>query len=153
MSWTLPLTVGSTTSLTDTSSSCSSPRMSVIIAQEASSTKINSRFFTVETMEPWDFEEYRIAEEHQCVMEVEGEFSFGKEKSKTSKAEREAISSLHRDAKIGGYNDTDLIKEDEVTLSPADIDLELQALETQHGILERRGVDIEHSLRETMGRK
>ena len=153
VSWTLPLTVGSTASLTDTSSSCSSPRMSVIIAQEASSTKINSRFFTVETMEPWDFEEYRIAEEHQCVMEVEGEFSFGKEKSKTSKAEREAISSLHRDAKIGGYNDTDLIKEDEVTLSPAEIDLELQALETQHGILERRGVDIEHSLRETMGRK
>lgn len=153
VSWTLPLTVGSTASLTDTSSSCSSPRMSVIIAQEASSTKINSRFFTVETMEPWDFEEYRIAEEHQCVMEVEGEFSFGKEKSKTSKAEREAISSLHRDAKIGGYNDTDLIKEEEVTLSPAEIDLELQALETQHGILERRGVDIEHSLRETMGRK
>ena len=153
VSWTLPLTVGSTASLTDTSSSCSSPRMSVIIAQEASSTKINSRFFTVETMEPWDFEEYRIAEEHQCVMEVEGEFSFGKEKSKTSKAEREAISSLHRDAKIGGYNETDLIKEDEVTLSPTEIDLELQALETQHGILERRGVDIEHSLRETMGRK
>ena len=153
VSWTLPLTVGSTASLTDTSSSCSSPRMSVIIAQEASSTKINSRFFTVETMEPWDFEEYRIAEEHQCVMEVEGEFSFGKEKSKTSKAEREAISSLHRDAKIGGYNETDLIKEDEVTLSPMEIDLELQALETQHGILERRGVDIEHSLRETMGRK
>lgn len=153
VSWTLPLTVGSTASLTDTSSSCSSPRMSVIIAQEASSTKINSRFFTVETMEPWDFEEYRIAEEHQCVMEVEGEFSFGKEKSKTSKAEREAISSLHRDAKISGYNDTDLIKEDEVTLSPGEIDLELQALETQHGILERRGVDIEHSLRETMGRK
>lgn len=153
VSWTLPLTVGSTASLTDTSSSCSSPRMSVIIAQEASSTKINSRFFTVETMEPWDFEEYRIAEEHQCVMEVEGEFSFGKEKSKTSKAEREAISSLHRDAKIGGYNETDLIKEDEVTLSLTEIDLELQALETQHGILERRGVDIEHSLRETMGRK
>ena len=153
VSWTLPLTVGSTASLTDTSSSCSSPRMSVIIAQEASSTKINSRFFTVETMEPWDFEEYRIAEEHQCVMEVEGEFSFGKEKSKTSKAEREAISSLHRDAKISGYNETDLIKEDEVTLSPAEIDLELQALETEHGILERRGVDIEHSLRETMGRK
>lgn len=153
VSWTLPLTVGSTASLTDTSSSCSSPRMSVIIAQEASSTKINSRFFTVETMEPWDFEEYRIAEEHQCVMEVEGEFSFGKEKSKTSKAEREAISSLHRDAKISGFNETDLIKEDEVTLSPAEIDLELQALETEHGILERRGVDIEHSLRETMGRK
>lgn len=153
VSWTLPLTVGSTASLTDTSSSCSSPRMSVIIAQEASSTKINSRFFTVETMEPWDFEEYRIAEEHQCVMEVEGEFSFGKEKSKTSKAEREAISSLHRDAKISGYNETDLIKEDEVTLSPAEIDLELQALEKEHGILERRGVDIEHSLRETMGRK
>ena len=153
VSWTLPLTVGSTASLTDTSSSCSSPRMSVIIAQEASSTKINSRFFTVETMEPWDFEEYRIAEEHQCVMEVEGEFSFGKEKSKTSKAEREAITSLHRDAKISGYNETDLIKEDEVTLSPGEIDLELQALETQHGILERRGVDIEHSLRETMGRK
>lgn len=153
VSWTLPLTVGSTASLTDTSSSCSSPRMSVVIAQEASSTKINSRFFTVETMEPWDFEEYRIAEEHQCVMEVEGEFSFGKEKSKTSKAEREAITSLHRDAKNGGYNDTDLIKEDEITLSPDEIDLELQALETQHGILERRGVDIEHILRETMGRK
>ena len=148
--WSLPLSVDNRASLTDTSSSCSSPRISVIIAQEASTTKINSRFFTVETMEPWDFEEYRIAEEHQCVMEVEGEFCFGREKSKTSRAEREAIFSLHRDAKSRSCNSNDLIKEEEITLSPSEIDLELQTLEALHRNLERRGVEIEHSLRESM---
>lgn len=148
--WSLPLSVGNRSSLTDTSSSCSSPRMSVIIAQEASTTKINSRFFTVETMEPWDFEDHRIAEEHQCVMEVEGEFSFGREKSKTSRAEREAIFSLRGDSKSGSFNSTDLIKEEEITLSPSEIDSELQSLEALHRELERRGVDIEHSLRESM---
>ena len=148
--WSLPLSVGSRASLTDTSSSCSSPRMSVIIAQEASTTKINSRYFTVETMEPWDFEDYRIAEEHQCVMEVEGEFCFGRERSRTSRAEREAIFSLHRDAKNHGLNAPDLIKEEEITLSPAEIDAELQDLEAKHGVLEKRGVEIEHSLRESM---
>ena len=148
--WSLPLSVGSRASLTDTSSSCSSPRMSVIIAQEASTTKINSRYFTVETMEPWDFEDHRIAEEHQCVMEVEGEFCFGREKSRTSKAERDAIFSLHRDARNRGLDSTDLIKEEEITLSPSEIDTELQALEAKHGVLERRGVEIEHCLRESM---
>lgn len=148
--WSLPLSFGSRASLTDTSSSCSSPRMSVIIAQEASTTKINSRYFTVETMEPWDFEDYRIAEEHQCVMEVEGEFSFGREKSKTSRAEREAIFSLHRDAKNDGFNGTGLLKEEEITLSPAEIDAELQTLEGKNSFLERRGVEIEHHLREGM---
>ena len=148
--WSLPLSVGNRASLTDTSSSCSSPRMSVIIAQEASTTKINSRYFTVETMEPWDFEDYRIAEEHQCVMEVEGEFSFGREKSKTSRAEREAIFSLHRDAKNNGFNGTGLLKEEEITLSPAEIDAELQTLEVKNSFLERRGVEIEHHLRESM---
>ena len=150
VSWSLPLSVGRRASLTDTSSSCSSPRMSVIIAQEASTTKINSRYFTVESMEPWDFEDYRIAEEHQCVMEVEGEFSFGREKSKTSRAEREAIFSLHRDAKNTGFDGTGLIKEDEITLSPAEIDAELQTLEEKNSFLERRGVEIEHHLRESM---
>ena len=148
--WSLPLSVGNRASLTDTSSSCSSPRMSVIIAQEASTTKINSRFFTVETMEPWDFEDHCIAEEHQCVMEVEGEFSFGREKSKTSRAERDAIFSLRGDAKSGSFNSTDLIKEEEITLSPSEIDSELQSLEALHRELERRGVEIEHSLRESM---
>lgn len=149
--WSLPLSADKRASLTDTSSSCSSPRMSVIIAQEASTTKINSRFFTVETMEPWDFEDHRIAEEHQCVMEVEGEFSFGREKSKTSRAERDAIFSLRGDAKsAGSFNSTDLIKEEEITLSPSEIDSELQSLEALHRELERRGVEIEHSLRESM---
>lgn len=148
--WSLPLSVGNRSSLTDTSSSCSSPRMSVIIAQEASTTKINSRFFTVETMEPWDFEDHRIAEEHQCIMEVEGEFSFGREKSKTSRAEREAIFSLRSDSKSGSFNSADLIKEEEITLSPSEIDSELQSLEALHRELERRGVDIEHGLRESM---
>jgi len=148
--WSLPLSAGNRTSLTDTSSSCSSPRMSVIIAQESSMTKINSRFFTVETMEPWDFEDHRIAEEHQCVMEVEGEFCFGREKSRTSRAEREAIFSLRGDSKTGSFNSADLIKEEEITLSPSEIDSELQSLETLHRDLERRGVEIEHSLRESM---
>lgn len=148
--WSLPLSVGNRASLTDTSSSCSSPRMSVIIAQEASTTKINSRYFTVETMEPWDFEDYRIAEEHQCVMEVEGEFSFGREKSRTSRAEREAIFSLHRDAKNNGFNGPGLLKEEEITLSPAEIDAELQTLEVKNSFLERRGVEIEQHLRESM---
>lgn len=148
--WSLPLSPGNRTSLTDTSSSCSSPRMSVIIAQESSTTKINSRFFTVETMEPWDFEDHRIAEEHQCVMEVEGEFCFGREKSRTSRAEREAIFSLRGDSKTGSFNSADLIKEEEITLSPSEIDSELQSLEVLHRDLERRGVEIEHSLRESM---
>lgn len=148
--WSLPLSAGRRTSLTDTSSSCSSPRMSVVIAQEAATTKINSRYFTVESTEPWDFEDYRIAEEHQCVMEVEGEFSFGREKRRTSRAERQAIYSLHRDAKNLCLNETGLIKEDEVTLSPMEIDAELQILEVKHGLLERRGVEIEHQLRESM---
>lgn len=148
--WSLPLSAGNRTSLTDTSSSCSSPRMSVIIAQESSTTKINSRFFTVETMEPWDFEDHRIAEEHQCVMEVEGEFCFGREKSRTSRAEREAIFSLRGDSKSDSFNSTDLIKEEEITLSPSEIDSELQSLEALHRDLERRGVEIEHSLRESM---
>jgi len=148
--WSLPLSTGNRTSLTDTSSSCSSPRMSVIIAQESSTTKINSRFFTVETMEPWDFEDHRIAEEHQCVMEVEGEFCFGREKSRTSRAEREAIFSLRGDSKSGSFNSADLIKEEEITLSPSEIDSELQSLEALHRDLERRGVEIEHSLRESM---
>ena len=148
--WSLPLSAGNRTSLTDTSSSCSSPRMSVIIAQESSTTKINSRFFTVETMEPWDFEDHRIAEEHQCVMEVEGEFCFGREKSRTSRAEREAIFSLRGDSKRGSFNSADLIKEEEITLSPSEIDSELQSLEALHRDLERRGVEIEHSLRESM---
>lgn len=151
--WSLPLSVGRRTSITDTSSSCSSPRMSVVIAQEAATTKINSRYFTVESTEPWDFEDSRIAEEHQCVMEVEGEFSFGREKRRTSRAERQAIYSLHRDAKSRQslcLNETGLIKEDEVTLSPMEIDAELQTLEERHGLLERRGVEIEHQLRESM---
>ena len=148
--WSLPLSAGNRTSLTDTSSSCSSPRMSVIIAQESSTTKINSRFFTVETMEPWDFEDHRIAEEHQCVMEVEGEFCFGREKSRTSRAEREAIYSLRGDSKSGSFNSADLIKEEEITLSPSEIDTELQSLEALHRDLERRGVEIESSLRESM---
>ena len=148
--WSLPLSADNRTSLTDTSSSCSSPRMSVIIAQESSTTKINSRFFTVETMEPWDFEDHRIAEEHQCVMEVEGEFCFGREKSRTSRAEREAIFSLRGDSKSGSFNSADLIKEEEITLSPSEIDSELQSLEALHRDLERRGVEIEHSLRESM---
>ena len=148
--WSLPLSAGRRTSLTDTSSSCSSPRMSVVIAQEAATTKINSRYFTVESTEPWDFEDYRIAEEHQCVMEVEGEFSFGREKRRTSRAERQAIYSLHRDAKNLCLNETGLIKEDDVTLSPMEIDAELQTLEVKHGLLERRGVEIEHQLRESM---
>ena len=148
--WSLPLSVGDRASLTDTSSSCSSPRMSVIIAQESSTTKINSRFFTVETMEPWDFEDHRIAEEHQCVMEVEGEFCFGREKSRTSRAEREAIFSLRGDSKSGSFNSADLIKEEEITLSPSEIDTELQSLEALHRDLERRGVQIESSLRESM---
>ena len=148
--WSLPLSADNRTSLTDTSSSCSSPRMSVIIAQESSTTKINSRFFTVETMEPWDFEDHRIAEEHQCVMEVEGEFSFGREKSRTSRAEREAIFSLRADCKSGSFNSADLIKEEEITLSPSEIDTELQSLEALHRDLERRGVEIEQSLRESM---
>ena len=147
--WSLPLSSVNRASLSDSSSSCSSPRMSVVIAQESSTTKINSRFFTVETMEPWDLEDYRIAEEHQCVMEVEGEFCFGRENSKTSRAEREAIFSL-RDGKNHGCNGTDLIKEEEITLSPAEIDAELQSLEALHRELERRGVEIEHSLRESM---
>lgn len=148
--WSLPLSAGNRTSLTDTSSSCSSPRMSVVIAQESSTTKINSRFFTVETMEPWDFEDHRIAEEHQCVMEVEGEFCFGREKSRTSRAEREAIYSLRGDSKRGSFNSADLIKEEEITLSPSEIDTELQSLEALHRDLERRGVEIENSLRESM---
>lgn len=148
--WSLPLSVGRRTSLTDTSSSCSSPRMSVIIAQEASTTKINSRYFTVESMEPWDFEDNLITEENQCVMEVEGEFSFGREKRRTSKAEREAIYSLHRDAKNLSLNETGLIKQDEITLSPLEIYAELQDLEVKHGLLERKGVEIEHQLRESM---
>ena len=151
--WSLPLSVGRRTSLTDTSSSCSSPRMSVVIAQEAATTKINSRYFTVESTEPWDFEDSRIAEEHQCVMEVEGEFSFGQEKRRTSRAERQAIYSLHRDAKSHEslcLNKTGLIKEDEVTLSPMEIDAELHTLDERHGLLERRGVEIEHQLRESM---
>ena len=148
--WSLPLSTGNRASLSDTSSSCSSPRMSVIIAQESSTTKINSRFFTVETMEPWDFEDHRIAEEHQCVMEVEGEFCFGREKSRTSRAEREAIFSLRGDSKSGSFNSTDLIKEEEITLSPSEIDTELQSLEALHRDLERRGVQIENSLRESM---
>ncbi|XP_074638150.1 uncharacterized protein LOC141896731 isoform X1 [Acropora palmata] len=151
--WSLPLSVGRRTSITDTSSSCSSPRMSVVIAQEVATTKINSRYFTVESTEPWDFEDSRIAEEHQCVMEVEGEFSFGREKRRTSRAERQAIYSLHRDAKSRQslcLNETGLIKEDEVTLSPMEIDAELQTLEERHGLLERRGVEIEHQLRESM---
>ena len=148
--WSLPLSAGNRASLTDTSSSCSSPRMSVVIAQEASTTKINSRYFTVESMEPWDFEDYRIAEERQCVMEVEGEFSFGREKSKTSRAEREAIFSLHREAKNHGLNSTGLIKEEEIMLSPSEIDSQLQAVAVKHGVLERRGVEIEHHLRESM---
>lgn len=148
--WSLPLSTGNRASLTDTSSSCSSPRMSVVIAQEASMTKINSRYFTVESTEPWDFEDYRIAEERQCVMEVEGEFSFGREKSKTSRAEREAIFSLHREAKNHGLNSTGAIKEEEIMLSPSEIDSELQALAVKHGVLERRGVEIEQDLRESM---
>ena len=148
--WSLPLSASNRASLSDTSSSCSSPRMSVIIAQESSTTKINSRFFTVETMEPWDFEDHRIAEEHQCVMEVEGEFCFGREKSRTSRAEREAIFSLRGDSKSGSFNSTDLIKEEEITLSPSEIDTELQSLEALHRDLERRGVQIENSLRESM---
>ena len=100
-------------------------------------------------MEPWDLEYHRIAEEHQCVMEVEGEFCFGRENSKTSRAERDAIFSL-RGAKNHGCNSTDLIKEEEITLSPAEIDTELQSLEALHRELERRGVKIEHNLRESM---
>ena len=147
--WSLPLSSEHRASFSGSSSSCSSPRMSIIIAQEAATTKINSRFFTVETMEPWDLEYHRIAEEHQCVMEVEGEFCFGRENSKTSRAERDAIFSL-RDAKNHGCNSTDLIKEEEITLSPAEIDTELQSLEALHRELERRGVKIEHNLRESM---
>lgn len=82
-------------------------------------------------------------------MEVEGEFCFGRENSKTSRAERDAIFSL-RGAKNHGCNSTDLIKEEEITLSPAEIDTELQSLEALHRELERRGVKIEHNLRESM---
>ena len=74
----------------------------------------------------------------------------GREKSRTSRAEREAIFSLRGDSKSGSFTSTDLIKEEEITLSPSEIDSELQSLEALHRDLERRGVEIEHSLRESM---
>lgn len=47
-------------------------------------------------------------------------------------------------------NETGLIKQDEITLSPLEIYAELQDLEVKHGLLERKGVEIEHQLRESM---
>ena len=148
--WSRPWSVGSGTSCAESSSSCSSPRMSIIIAQEASTTKINSRFFTVETTDTLNMEDRRTLPRHQCVMEIEGEFRFGREKRKTSRAERDAIISLHREAKTSSSNGCDIIKEEEITLSPVEIESELQSLEALHAELEQRGVTIEQCLRERM---
>lgn len=101
-------------------------------------------------MEFWDFEDYRIVEEYQCVMEVEGEFCFGREKSRISRVEREVIYFLRGDFKRGSFNSVDLIKEEEIILFLLEIDIELQFLEVLYRDLERRGVEIENSLRESM---
>lgn len=142
---------GSVTSLEDTGSSCNTPRMSIVIAQERSSTKINSRFFSLETCDHKVVDEYQITEERSPgeVMDVEGEFCFGQERSHLIRAEREAIFSLRRDSKTKKASEH-AIKEDEISIPPWQIEAQIQALTVVHNDLEKRGVEIEKVLRESM---
>jgi hypothetical protein len=142
----------SQTSLAETSSSCSSPRMSIIIAQESSYTKVNSRFFTVETCESKGMEGNIIEEENNVeTIDIEGEFRFGVEGNKMSKAQNYVLKSL-RNCRIKRVK-SDLVHEEEVILSPLEMSDELHALETLHSELEKRGVEMEKLLRTTMGCK
>ena len=130
-----------------TGSSCSTPRMSIIIAQEPSSTKINSRYFTVETCGPeGPGEEDAIVEENRIGMDVEGEFRFDSENSRQRKAERRAFRSLQKGVKVCSEKSS-LVKDEEIRLSHTQIEAELQALEMMHNELETRGVAMEKILR------
>ena len=133
-----------------TSSSCSSPRMSIIIAQEPSSTKINSRYFTVETCAPEECrEEQEFFEENDMGMDVEGEFRFDSENSRQRKAERRAFRSLQKGVKVCSEKSS-LVKDEEIKLSQSQIEAELQALEMMHNELEERGVTMEKILRSSI---
>ncbi|XP_032221135.2 MICAL-like protein 1 isoform X1 [Nematostella vectensis] len=137
-------------SLGENSSTSSSPRMSIIIAQEPSMTKINSRYFTVETCQSTGQEGDVIMEECEDseTMQIEGEFSFGKEFSKFNKAQKEALKTL-RKMKVTREK-SDQVKEEEVSLSQEEMTAELKALETLNYDLELRGVEMEKLLRHSM---
>lgn len=130
------------------SSSCSTPRMSIIIAQEPSSTKINSRYFTIETCAPEGYgkDEYAIMEENDMGMDVEGEFRFDSENNRQRKAERRAFRSLQKGVKVCSEKSA-LVKDEEIRLSQSQIEAELQALEMMHNELEERGIAMEKILR------
>ncbi|XP_031566629.1 protein-methionine sulfoxide oxidase mical3a-like [Actinia tenebrosa] len=139
-------------SLAETNSSCDSPKMSIIIAQESSYTKVNSRFFTVETCEcnTKGLDGDIIIEENSVeTIDIEGEFYFGVEGNNFSKAQNDYFRSL-RNCKIKREK-SDLVQEEEIVLSPTEMVDELQALETLHAELEKRGIEMEKMLRTTMG--
>lgn len=136
---------GSQTSLDDDSDNL--PKMSIIIAQEASSTKINSRYFTVETCE--GKEKHVIFEDKELeTVDVEGEFKFGDEEHRYTKAQQDILRSLSN-CKIT-RNKSDLVKDEEVLLSPLEIMDELNALGTLLTELEKRGVEMEERLRNSL---
>ena len=140
-------------SLAEDSSSSSTPRMSIIIAQERASTKINSRYFSLETSDPKLVSEYRITEE-RCpdeVMDVEGEFRFGQERIQVTRAGKGALVSIYKNtSQNGGRN---YVKEDEISLDAGKIADEIQALGMERSDLEAKGVEIEKALRESIESK
>ncbi|KAK3738715.1 hypothetical protein QZH41_018088, partial [Actinostola sp. cb2023] len=136
----------SQTSLTETNSGNLS-KMSIIIAQEASSTKVNSRYFTVETCEGKDRNVITEDKELETV-DIEGEFRFGDEGSKYTKAQQDVLRSLSN-CKITREK-SDLVNQEEVFLSPLEIMDELNALGILLTELEKRGVEMEKLLRHSM---
>lgn len=135
----------SQTSLDDNSDNL--PKMSIVIAQEASSTKINSRYFTVETCESKD-RNVIIEDKEMDTVDIEGEFRFGDEGHKYTKAQQDILRSLSN-CKIT-RNKSDLVKDEEVFLSPLEIMDELHALGTLLTELEKRGVEMENMLRQSL---
>ena len=139
-------------SLVETNSSSGSSKMAIIIAQESSYTKVNSRFFTVETYEcnTKGVDGNIIVEENGVeTVDVEGEFWFGVEGNQYSKAQNDYFRSL-RNYRIKRVK-SELVQEEEVLLSPKEMVDELQALETLNVELEKRGIEMEKMLRHTMG--
>ncbi|XP_020901537.1 F-actin-monooxygenase MICAL3 [Exaiptasia diaphana] len=123
------------------------PKMSIIIAQESSSTKINSRYFTVETCESKDRNVIMEDKEIETV-DIEGEFKFDDDGNKYTTAQQNVLRSF-KNCKIT-RDKSDLVKEEDVFLSPLEIIDELNALGTLLTELEKRGVKMEMLLRQSL---
>lgn len=123
------------------------PKMSIIIAQEASTTKINSRYFTVETCESKD-RNVIIEDREMETVDIEGEFKFDDDGGKYTTAQQDVLRSF-RNCKIT-RDKADLVKDEEIFLSPLEIIDELNALGTLLTELEKRGVEMEMLLRQSL---